>query len=199
MNLDDFKSTWDNGGHLQNPPGLTTKWIDTITKRKYISKINRIAYPEMIGTVVCLAGALFICTNLSWLQSMMLQAAGLLSVILLVMISLISYRSIRALNAHVDMQQPYAAVLNAFAIQKIKFFRLQKVNSLLGYVLLVTMIIFILQFYGGAAVERTKYFWAYAFSAGYLFLFFCARRVARFYNKLVRQAEALLKDATQED
>jgi hypothetical protein len=197
MELDELKNTWNNASNLVEEQNLTPKMIDQMTQKKYHSKIKKIAYPEIIGIIICLISAFFIGANFNKLDNAFLQGAGILSILVLVTLSIISLLSLRQLNIKEDVNQPYAATLKIFATQKLQFYKLQKINVVLSYVLLVSIIILLSKFVNGRDISETKYFWIYSFSFGYLFLLFYSKWVAKYYKKTVQQSEELLQDLKQ--
>jgi hypothetical protein len=69
MELDDLKNTWDNQSNKEEQQNLTSKLIDQMTQEKYNSKINKIAYPEIIGSLICLIAIIYIGINFYKLDS----------------------------------------------------------------------------------------------------------------------------------
>jgi hypothetical protein len=197
MELDELKNTWNNASNLVEEQNLTPKMIDQMTQKKYHSKIKKIAYPEIIGIIICLISAFFIGANFNKLDTAFLQGAGILSILVLVTLSIISLLSLRQLNIKEDVNQTYAATLKIFATQKLQFYKLQKINVILSYVLLVSIIILLSKFVNERDISDTKYFWIYSFSFGYLFLLFYSKWVAKYYKKTVQQSEELLQDLKQ--
>ncbi|HYK75813.1 MAG TPA: hypothetical protein VEV16_02460 [Daejeonella sp.] len=192
MELDDLKSTWDSQNNEKQD--LTLNMIDQMTQKKYRSKIKKIAYPEIIGSIICLIAAVFIGINFHKLDTGFLQGVGVLSIILLLLLSVISFLSIRQLTVAEDVGKPYAEALKAFATRKLKFYKLQKINITLSYLLLVTVIVLFSKFFSGKDITDSKYFWTFSFTIGYIFLLFFSMYVSKYYKKTLRQTEELLQD-----
>jgi hypothetical protein len=198
MELDELKNTWDNANNpLEEQQNLTPKMIDQMTQKKYHSKIKKIAYPEIIGIIICLISAFFIGINFYKLDTAFLQGAGIISILLLMTLSTISLLSLRLLNITEDVNRPYAATLKIFATQKLQFYKLQKTNVILSYLLLVSIIILLSKFFNGKDITETKNFWIYSFSFGYLFLLFYSKLVSKYYKKTLQQTEELLQELQQ--
>ncbi len=193
MDLNDLKNAWDNQDHTAEQ-NVAPKIIDQIVQEKYHSKIKKIVFPEIIGSMICVAAAVFICISFAKLDTFFLKGVGILSVLLLLVVSIISFLSIKSLNIPQDISQPYAETLKIFATQKLKFYRLQKINITLGYLILVTVIILVFKFFGGKDLSGNKYFWTFSFTIGYIFLLFYSSHVSAFYKKSLKQAEELLKE-----
>lgn len=195
MELDDLKNTWqDITNQVSKQQHLTPQKIDQMTKNKYDSTLRKIAYPEIVGILICLAGAVYIMLNFGKLNTVYLQVTGIVSILLLLILSAISFVSIRRLNTAVDLDKPYAETLRDFATQKIKFHKLQKINITLSYLLLVTIIILFSKFFSGKDITDSKYFWTFSFSFGYIFLLFYSKWVSKYYRSTLRKSEDLLKE-----
>jgi hypothetical protein len=198
MELDDLKNSWQ---HANDQPGkqqqLSPAMIEQVTQAKYRSGINKIAYPEIAGILVCLAGVVFVLFNFGKLNTVFLKGTGILSVLVLAAVSVISLLSIRQFNLALDMGNPYTDALKAFAIQKIRFHKFQRLNFILCHLLMVTVIILLSAFFGKQGIASSKYFLTFSFSLGYLFLLFYSKGVFRHYNNSLRRAEELLKEVKE--
>ena len=194
MELDDLKSIWQNEGNANTQNNLTTLIIDKMTQEKYRSKIKKITLPEIIGSSICVTAAGFIALNFNKLDTIALQAVGVASIIILLIISVLSVLSLQRLNVRKDLTKPYAEILKIFAAQKIAFYKLQKINIILCYLLMVTIIVLLPKLFGGKDITEYKYFWLFAFSTGYIFLLLLSKFVSKFYKKTLQQSEELLRE-----
>ena len=195
MELDDLKNTWNNANNQEaQQHNLTAKIIDKMTEKKYHSKIKKIFYPEFIGVSVCLIAAVFISLKFYKLNTSFLQGAGVVSILLLLILSIISLLSLRQLNFNEDVNKPYAETLKIFATKKLRFYKLQKINITLSYLLLVTIIILLSKLFNDVDLTNSKYFWIFSFSFGYIFLLFYSKWVYKYYKKSLSQAEELLQE-----
>ncbi len=194
MELDDLKSTWQKEGNTSTQNNLTTLIIDKMTQEKYHSKIKKITLPEIIGSSICVIAAGFIALNFNKLETITLQAVGIASIIILLIISTLGVLSLQQLNIKKDLNKPYVETLKIFATQKQAFYKLQKINFILCYLLMVTIIILLPKLFGNKDITEYKYFWLYAFSTGYIFLLLLSKFVAKFYKKTLQQSEELLKE-----
>ena len=192
MELDDLKNTWNNQNDNAKQQIFTSQIIDQITRAKYNSKINKIAYPEIFGSAICLIAIIFIGFNFYKLDTTFLQGVGVLSIFVLLTISVVSFLSLRQLKMTNDFNKPYAETLKIFATQKLTFYKLQKINITLSYLLLVTVIILISKLFNGRDITDYKYFWTFSFTFGYIFLLFLSKFVTRFYKNTLSKTEELL-------
>ena len=193
MELDDLKNTWkDIDNQLKKQQNLNPKMIDQMMKTKYYSRLKKIAYSEIIGIIICFAGASYVVLNFSKLDTTFLQGVGIISILLLLILSVISLISLQQFNMKENVDEPYAETLKVFAIKKIRFHKFQRINITLSYLLLVTTIILLSKFFSGKDITDSKYFWVFSFSFGYIFLLFYSKWVMKYYNKTLRQTEKLL-------
>ena len=194
MELDDLKTTWQNENNSALQNNLTTLIIDKMTQEKYQSKIKKITFPEIIGSIICVIAAGFIGLNFNKLDTIILQAVGLASIIIQLIISTLGILSLQQLNIKKDLNKPYAETLKIFATQKLAFYKLQKINIILCYLLMVIIIVLLPKLFGNKDITEYKYFWLYAFSTGYIFLLLISKFVSKFYKKTLQHTEELLKE-----
>lgn len=196
MELDDLKNTWEqvNNNQVEKQQNLSSKMIDQITRTNYYSSLKKITYPEITGAIICFIGATFIGLNFRKLDTAFLQGVGIVSTLILLTLPVISLISLRQFNIIGDVTKPYVEILKKFAVQKIRFHKLQRVNITLSYLLLVTIIILLSKFFGGKDITGSKFFWTFSFSFGYIFLLFYSKWVLKHYNNTLRQTEELLKE-----
>ena len=195
MELDDLKNTWqDISNQAEQQQGLNDKMIDGMIRNRYHSKIRGIALPEILGALVCIAGAAYIGFNFGTLDSSFYQATGIVTILLLVGLPLISLASILQLKMPGDMNRSYAETLKDFAVQKIRFTKLQKLNFTLSYLLLATAILLSARLFGKSWVSHNSFLFLTSFSIGYIVLLFFSKWVWKRYNNILQQAEELLRE-----
>lgn len=195
MELDDLKNDWELATYQANKQNiLTSKTITEITQKKYQSKIKKIKYSEFIGGIICLLGSSFIGINFNKLDTIFLQIVGVITILLLIIIPTLSFLSLKQLNSVDNFDKPHIETIKQFANQKLQFIKYQKINALLHYLLLVTIIILLPKFFYGKDITFNKLFWVFAFSIGYIFLIFFSKWVKKFYDTMLKKAEELLKE-----
>ncbi len=195
MELDDLKNNWESANNqITNQNILTPKSINEMIQRKYQSKIKKIKYPELIGAVICFIGLNFIGFNFNKLDTLFLQIIGVLAILLLTIMPVLSFLSLKTFNSANDFDKPYVDIIREFANQKLKFLKYQKINAFLSYLLLVTVIVLLPKFFYGSDVTINKSFWIFAFSLGYIFLLFFSKWVKTIYGNSLKQAEKLLSE-----
>ena len=195
MELDDLKKDWESAINLKQEQNiLTAKTIDRMTQKKYQSKISKIKSSEIAGGIICILGLSYIGFNFNKLDTPLLKAIGILAILLLMTIPLLSFFSLTQFNSANNSDKPHIEILKLFAKQKLRFLQYQKINALLNYVLLVTVIILLPKFFYEKDISSIKSFWIYAFSLGYIFVLFFSKWVNKSYSTCLLQAEELLRE-----
>ena len=128
------------------------------------------------------------------LNTLFLQGLGVTILLLLLILPAISLTMLWQLAKTGNVAQPYAETLKNFATQKIRFYKFQKLNALLSYILMVAFIILFPRFFGGKSLHDNKYFWTLMIPVGYIFLYFFSKWVLKSYKKTLDQSEELLKE-----
>ncbi|SIT85805.1 hypothetical protein [Pontibacter indicus] len=194
MELDDLKRTWqESKSQVQSNSSINIEMMEKM-KDKYRLKLRKITLSEIVGSVVCLASAMFIAANFDKLDTPLLLGAGVLSILLLLALPLISLFSTRQLSKVGDFEKPYADTLKVFANEKIKFIRLQKINVTLSYLLLIIMIVLVSGLFSDKDIFSNKYYWILSIPLGYIFLLFYSKWVRNYYHKVLQESEELLKE-----
>ena len=195
MELDNFKNTWDDiGSKLKIKQNFNPQKLDKMNKTKFQSSLNKILLPEIFGAVLCIGFAIYIGYNFSKLETLTFQIAGIVAIVLFVILPVISLLGILQVYKVADINKPYSETLKNFAVGKIKFCKLQKLNFTLCYLLAVTVILISTRLFGRNDITDSKYFFIVAYSFVYIVLLFFSKWVAKTYNKTIQQAEELLKD-----
>lgn len=195
MELDGLKRAWDDANdQADKQQSITPEMIEEVTQVKYRSKLKKVAYPEIIGTIICFASVVFIVLNFQKLDTAFLQFIGLSTSLLLLVLPITSLTILSQLNRLGDVGKPYAETLRRFAIHKRRFFKFQRSSLILGHILMIFTIFLSLKFFGNKDINDNKYFWVFAIPLGYIFLTFFSKWVLKNYEKALQQAEELLKE-----
>ncbi|WP_132054759.1 hypothetical protein [Pseudocnuella soli] len=194
MELDDLKKTWSSTGRMVGQQTMDVAQLVKDRELKYGATLRRIILPEILGSIVCLAAAVFIGFQWISLETTLMQTTGIVAIALLVLIPAISFWSTAGLRNRPNLSQPHADTLRHFAQQKLQFFKLQKLSVLLSYLLLVAVIVLMSGLYGRNDIVENKYFWMLSMTVCYVFLVFYARWVDKYYRKSIDGAEVLLRE-----
>jgi len=197
MELDDLKNTWDElGNQVKGKQNFTIKIFDKMSNRKFHSKLYKIILPEILGSLICISSAFFIGFNFGKLNGATYQIIGLLGIFVFVIVTVISLLSLQNLIKVGDVGKPYVDTLKDFGTQKIKFYKLQKLNLRLSYLQLVIVVLLLPKFFEKSGITDSKYFYIFSFSFCLIFLLIFSKWVMKSYNKTIRQTEDLLKELT---
>jgi hypothetical protein len=169
-----------------------------MSKRKLYIALKNIIIPELLGSVVCIAAAAYIFLHFNRLDQVVFRITGILTIFLLAFLPAISIRSLYALYKSSNLNQSYTDTLKEFSTRKIQFCKLQKLNLMLSYVLMVLMLLLTTKIFGSNQLTESKSFWIIAISLGYIILTFFTKWVSRSYNKTIRQTEQILQDLSEE-
>jgi len=195
MELDDFKNTWDDlSDNVRVNQNFNLKQFNKMNKTKFQSSLNKILLPEILGTIFCIGFAIYIGYNFTKLETITYRIVGIVTVLLLVILSVISLMSVLPLYKIADFTKSYSETLKNFATKKINFYKLQKLNLLLGYLLLVGVIVLSTRLFGRNEITDSKYFFVFTFIFGFSFFLIFSKWVANNYKKSIRKAEDLLKE-----
>ncbi len=196
MELDDFKNTWQEiSGQLKEKENFNPKILDKMNNQKFHSSLRGILLPEIFGSIICFGSAIYVIFNFEKLNSTPTLICGIASILLFVILPLISLWSVRSLYRVGNVSRTYADTLKDFTVQKIKFYRLQKINFTLSYLLLAVLLILLPKLFGKKEFSNDQYFWVLLLgSLGYIVLAFFSKWVFKSYNKKIRQTEELLNE-----
>lgn len=199
MELDELKNSWQQiGSRAEEKTIINTKLFNAMGKRKFYTALKNIIIPEILGSVVCVGAAVYILLHFNRLDHIAFQITGSLTILLLVILPVISLRSLYELYKSSNLHQSYTDALKEFSIRKIKFCKLQKLNMTLSYVLLVVMVLLATRIFGSNHLTENKSFWIIAISIGYIILTFFIKWVSRSYNKTIRHTEQILQELAEE-
>ncbi|RYZ19126.1 MAG: hypothetical protein EOO10_24785 [Chitinophagaceae bacterium] len=194
MELDDLKKAWEQSTENNLQQHTTDKIIDSISNVRYKSQIKKIVYPEIAGSLICLMAVVFIGWHFYKLDNLFLQGVGIACIVLLIALSALSLLSLRHLTGGNNFSRPHADTLKDFTRQKLAFYKLQKINVTLCYLLLVTVIILMWKFFAGKDLTGNKSFWIFSFTLGYVFLLLFSQFVTKYYKNTLSKSEELLRE-----
>ncbi len=194
MELDEIKQAWQAmGKRLDNQETLTNRLIEKITDERYHSKLNKIGYPEYIGSLICYLGAIYLIFNFSKLEDVRMQLFAGIAVALLITLPIISLKSLQTVKGVPISSKTYLAAIDDFGKRKIRFQKLQKLNVSLGLFLMLVAIP-VLSEIQGKDIAQTPYFWTVIFPASIAFFLAFSFWVLRFYDRILNETEKMLSD-----
>lgn len=195
MDLNELQKTWHElGKQTANLPVLSPEESEKKRKSLSLSRMRRILLPEISGTIICLLSIVYILIYFDRLDSLGFQITGVLTILLLLVMSLLSLRSLQYLYPSEDPNRSYLEILQTFTLQKRRFCKMQQLNLFLGYGLLACSILLSTRIFGRNPVTDNKYFFLVTYLTGYYFLFFFSKKIFRGYQKTLRDTETFLQE-----
>ncbi|MBL0337240.1 MAG: hypothetical protein IPP73_18470 [Chitinophagaceae bacterium] len=96
MELDELKSAWETLSiKLDKQQKLNSKLIEQMTNLKYKNRLNTIARPEFTSGIICFIMAVVLILNFGTFNTLLLQIFGGLSVLFLIVLPVLSFKSIQ--------------------------------------------------------------------------------------------------------
>ncbi|RZK38953.1 MAG: hypothetical protein EOO90_20495 [Pedobacter sp.] len=194
MELEEMKNAWNElNAKVEKQYTINNQLIEKMTREKYNSKLNKIGYSEYIGTIICYIGAGYLGVNIAKIEDLIMQTFAMVSITLLLVLPVISLKSLRAIKRLNINSKTYVEAINDFVKQKISFQKLQKLNVALALFLLVTLTP-VLAAIQGKDINQINNFWTLIFPLSVLFFSIFALWVLRSYDKVLSETEKILAD-----
>ena len=195
MELDELKSSWETlSRKMEKQQQLNAKLIEQMTNQNYKHRLNNIARPEFIGSIICFIFAIALVYNFNTLNTLLLQICGGFSILFLILLPLLSLRSIRGLQTINMTLSTYKNTLKEFAIQKIRFQKIQKLNVFLSFIFIISFAPVSVKLIAGKDISQNIALWLTVLPANVIVLFFVSRWVLKHYNNALKKAEELLTE-----
>jgi hypothetical protein len=195
MELEELKADWAKvSDQLDRQLLVNTKLIYKMTQQQYRSQFNRIAYPELLGSLVCLFIAGWLLWNFDRLDTMVLRICGGISALLLITLPLVSLQSLKGLGRIGIGVASYTETLREFAGHRRRFTRLQRLNKALTTPFVVVIIPTMVRLLADKDITRQSSFWLIVIPVCVVIQFLFARWAFRHYDRSMKQAEVLLAD-----
>lgn len=197
MELEEMQTVWSQmSGQLEQQKKLTDKLIIDMTQQKFKNRFSTLSVYEIIGAAICLAAAVYILFNLDKMNTWYLMTASILSLISLVVLPIISLRSLFGMKNLNLTTNSYKDTLVEFIKKKKQMLLVQKVGAVYSVILMwLVAPVF-------SMAANNKDFFQQEQSIG-LLLFYAATTLAvlwfarwgfRCYKSITAKAEADLKE-----
>jgi len=195
MELDELKSSWETlSKKMEKQQQLNSKLIEQMTNQNYKHRLNSIARPEFIASIICFIMAIALIWNFDTLNTLLLRIFGGFSILFLIVLPVLSFQSIRGLQT-INMSLPtYKNSLKEFAIQKIRFRKFQKLNVFLSFIFMVVFAPVSVKVLAGKDISQNITLWLTILPVSVIALFFVSKWVLRHYNNSLKKAEELLTE-----
>ncbi len=198
MELEEMQEVWSQlSGQLEKQKKLTDKMIIMMTQEKYRSRLNKIAYPEMIGTVMCYGMGIFILININKLDNWYTLLSGIISMIVLFILPILSLRSINKMRKVNIAANSYKETLLAYAKGKKQFQNGMKWGYYFGFILMFTIMPVTTKLLNNKDLfEGTKSIWPFVISIPLAITFFIvfSKWVFKHYISNINSAQSLIEE-----
>ncbi|WP_298540243.1 hypothetical protein [uncultured Aquimarina sp.] len=203
MELEEMQAVWSEiSGQLEKQKKLTDKMIIMMTQEQYRKKWNKIAYPEIFGTIICFSMAILIFANINTLETWYNIILGVICAIILLVLPILSLRSINKMSGINFYENSYKDTLIKYTKNKKQFQLLQKFSYYLSFVLIFLILPVTSKIIGGKDMfTGVKNIWPLIvfIPLGITFFIFFAKWVKKCYGKNINEAENILKDLQAEE
>ncbi len=195
MELDEMRGLWnDMSEELVKEKIVTDKIIIEMTQQKITSKLNAITIPEMIGTLICFSGGLYLSYNFHYLDTWYLQISGVFTILFCFIMPIMSLKSIYNMKKINLTNETYKNVLEQYATSKKQFIKVQKVSYYLSFIFMITLLLIVSKIENGSnmLLENTKFFMF--MPIGFIIFHFFAKWIFKKYKRIADSAEIILKE-----
>jgi len=189
MELEEMKNNWEEiSKRIEKQELLNNQLIEKMTHKRYKSKLKKIGNSEYVGTLTCYVGAAYLIINFTKIEEFIFQLFCIITILLLFAIPIISLKSLRGMNNISIHTAKYSETIKAYRHHKMRFYKLQRINMILTFLLLITIIPVLASIYGKDINSITN-FWSIivpvcvAFFAGFSFITW------RYYSKILKNLE----------
>ncbi|CAN5156991.1 hypothetical protein BH23BAC2_BH23BAC2_11310 [soil metagenome] len=185
MELEEMKSNWEEmSKRIEKQEILNNQLIEKMTHQKYKSKLKIIGNAEYIGTLTCYLGATYLIINFTKIEEFIFQLLCMITILLLFALPIISLKSLRGMKNISIHTAKYSETIKTYMHQKMRFYKLQRINMILAFLLLIIILPVLASIYGKEINSITN-FWTIivpvyvAFFAGFSFITW------RYYSKIL--------------
>ncbi|GGK62159.1 hypothetical protein ACD591_00020 [Rufibacter glacialis] len=194
MELEEMQQAWEKlSQRVEKQDVLTAQLVEKSTRQSYHSTLNRIKSAELMGTLVCYAGAGYISVHLPKIEGLGMQVLAALTLGLLLVLPILSLASVRAIKGVNISVATYVETIQTFARQKIRFQRLQKINVFLALLLLFVSLPVVAAIQG-KDLGQIPHLWTLIVPVVAVVFMGFAYWVLKAYNKTLAEMESLLSD-----
>jgi len=189
-----MKSNWDEmSKRIEKQEILNNHLIEKMTHQKYKSKLEKIGNSEYIGSLTCYLAATYLIINFTKIEEFIFQLLCIITILLLFTLPIISLKSLRGMKNISIHTAKYSETIKTFMHRKMKFYKLQRINMILAFLLLIILLPVLASIYGKDINSITN-FWTIivpvfiAFFASFSFITW------RYYSKILKNLEKELRD-----
>jgi len=194
MELEEMRTLWQEmSAEIEKQKKLTDSLIIKMTQSDHRKKLDAILIPEIAGSLVCLASALYILINLQKLNTWYLLVCGIACLLVLFLLPALSIKAVYKMRSVNISANNYKQSLQQYSKGRMQFVFAQKLSFYLGAILLVAVLPVMSMLIGSKDPFMTNRLWmCYVIMFPFFYLF--SRWVFKKYIKTIRDAENILKE-----
>lgn len=194
MELEEMKSNWEEmSKRIEKQEILNHELIEKMTHQKLKSNLKKIGNSEYIGTLTCYIGAVYLIINFAKIEEFIFQVLCVLTILLLFAVPIISLKSLKGLNSFSIHTAKYSETINAYMHYKWKFYKLQRINTILAFLLLILILPVLASIYG-KEINSIQNFWTIIVPAFLMFFAGFSFITWRYYSKILKNIQTELSE-----
>ena len=194
MELDEMKTLWaEMSDQISHQKKMTDSLIIRMTRSDYRNKLLKIWIPEIMGTCICLAAAVYIIADFQKLDTWYLMLCGIICLFILFILPLLSIYALHKIRSVNILQNNFKQTLQEYSKCKRQFVMTQKLSFYLGALLLLASLPVMGKLIAGKDLFIDSRLWLW-YAVGYPFFYGFSRWVFRNYAKTTKAAEEVLKE-----
>ncbi|MCK8520242.1 hypothetical protein M0D21_01615 [Aquimarina sp. D1M17] len=198
MELEEMQSIWSElSDQLEKQKKLTDKMIIMMTQEKYRKKINKVAYPETIGAIICYSAVAVILFNIQKLDTWYNLLAGVLCVLILIILPMVSLKFLYGIRNIDIANNSFKETLLNYAKRKKRFQKSMKWSYYLGFILMFAIMPVTAKIVNDKDIflgVNSTWTLVTAIPLAILFFIVFSKWTMKWYSKNVNSAESLIKD-----
>ena len=195
MELDEMKSLWaDLSLQVEKQDKIQKEILLQITKQKFRSKMNGIRIPEILGSLVCVAYAVYFLSRFGEIELWYNQVFALVTILIMIALPTASLTAIKGMqNIRIDSEKP-AVLLEKFIKNKVRFWNVQRYGVFFGAVVMITILPPLYELNDSLSAISTPIFWMIYIPLGLVFLFIFSRWLLNKYKRVIESSEKMLQE-----
>jgi len=195
MELEEMKGLWNTmSQELNRQKILTDRMVVQMTQQKYRDKLRGISLPEMTGTVVCYAMALYALMNFNKLDTWYLAVCGMISISFCLVLPFLSMRSIFRMKKIDLSTNSYKESLEQYAREKDSFIKVQKASYYLGFIFSLAVLPVAGKLIRDKDLLLDSKLWIWYIPLALIFHFLFSKWVWKHYSSVTKGARNLLEE-----
>ena len=194
MEWEEIASQWEKLSlQLEAQKKVTGTLILKMTRSDYRSKLSRVVFPEVIGSLFCLIELVYLLLHFRMLNTWYLVLCGVVTALILLVLPMLSLTALRKMVTVPVSSGNVRQSLVAYSKNKKFWVFTQKTSFYLGAILLLTILPVAGQIFALTDMFVNTKLW-YWYILAYPFFYFLSRWIFKSYNSTLADAENILKE-----